>query len=523
MRNRLPFSLDADRPQVRAAFVFFGFLAFFLTYFAQLPWKDALPGNNDVFMGILCGKILLNDIARVFGLAKVGTAMYPASVLPYGETGVGISALFTLFHVLGCSDVVAWYLNLSTLFALNALAAYLFAGRFIKSFAARCFAGFAFTCSNMAFSHLDELYAIFYFIPLLGLNFLVRAFREENPRYLTLAGVLGGLQVYFSFYVFVYQTLLLGTAGLYFWLRPRRRLPVRNIATAVVVYGAVSVPLVFFYVFARLHFNLMTPSIPRFLTNIMSWTYHDMFQALPGNLLYGPSRSMPLTWDLMRHQNLIGLLVTGAALYALSRRGEHRIVFAGMALLGLVLAMGPTLMLGASTAQNVTAAEYYEAFLASGIAPAPLYPFSKFIPLMSFLRVPIRAYVFVLLAVSFLAALTLDILLRRISNRRAALVIVGLFFTFHFIENAPFPLPSYRLGPLLKIPRGYESFMKGKQQAIVLDLPSRFGFKYLNFDPTTFHDPKKFVRADPSAPQLKVIDQSSMSHSDQPLFNYSRT
>lgn len=522
MRKLLPSFPSAEEPRARAAVVFGGFLAFFLIFFAQLPWKDAIPGNNDYFMAILCGKIVINEIAGFLGLAAAGTAMYPASVLPYGETAIGISALFTVFHLLGCSDVVAGYLNLAVLFSLSALAAYVLAGRFVTSFAARCFAGFAFTCSNMAFAHLDEPYAMFYFIPLLVLNYLVRALWEDNARHVTLAAALGGLQVYFSFYVFVYQTVLLACAVLYFHLRAPRRLPVRRIAKASLLYGAVAAPLVLFYLFAKFRFNLMTPTPPQAITMLMSLSLHDLLQALPGNLLYGPSASMPLTWDVVRHQNFIGILALAAALFALFQRGEHRVVFGGMAVVGLVLAAGPMFMRGASTAQNAGLEDYYRAFLASGIAPAPLYPFSKIVPLMSFHRVPVRAYVFVLLAVSFLAAVALDVILRRVRNRRASLLIVAFFFGGHFIENAPFPLPSYPLGPLLEIPSEYKKFMEGKRDAIVLDLPSRFGMLYPNWDPALFSNPRAFVHADPSAPPLTVLDRSSYSLSHLPLFNYSR-
>lgn len=500
-----------------------GYLLFFLALFAQFPLQDALPGNTDTFMAILWGKTQAAALASALGWAAPFTAMYPiTNAMAYGETAVGMGALYVGLTSLGLNDVFAYYAFISLLYALSAFAVYVFAGQFIHSFAARLFAGFAFTCSNVALAHVDEFYALFYFLPLLSLTYLVRAFREDSPRRLTLAAVLGGLQVYFSAYVFIYQTILLALIGLYLWAR-YRRFSVGAVAQSAVVYGLVAAPLVLYYSLNKLDLNIASPFHPEVLPMLMSLTYHDFFQALPGNLLYGKA-GMPLTWDRLRHQNFIGFLVSASALYALvRRRGEHRAVLGLMALAGLLLATGPMLMAGAPTTEIVPTEQFYAAFLQSAKAPAPLYPFYSKIPLMAFHRVPVRAYVLVLLAVAILAAMTLEFVLRHIGRTRAAaLLIVTLFFGVQILENVPFPMRAYKLGPNLRIPDEYAAFLKGKKDLLLLDLPTNLGMAYLNWDYDKFADPKAFVRANPAAPKLEVVDHSSSALSDRDFYHYTR-
>jgi hypothetical protein len=526
---RIANSILAKHPLRQLALVFLAYEAFYLALFFQFPYQDALPGN--VLLAIALPNTYLAKIAAFFGFGSAGTAMFPVSnALAYGEAAPGMSAIYVFFRLLGCNDVFSSYFYNSFVFASTALGTYVFAGLFLRSRAARFFAGFAFTCSNMMFAHIDDSPFIFYLFPLLSLTLLVTYFRgydttDAKSRWLLLAAVLGGVQAWFSVYIYVFQTILLGIIGLYYLYKYRERQGWSSfglISLAILFYGLAAGPVLLFYDLNQHALNIAKPFHTDVLPTLLSWSFHDLFQALPENLLYGRPQSMNLTWDLLKHENLIGILVTVAGVFALWRRGEHRLVLGTTALVGFVFALGPMIMAGAPTTQMVPAEQFYKSFLSSGIAPAPLYPIYKLFPMAAFLRVPVRAYFLVLLALSVLSAVTLDALVGRCSRARTGMLIVGLFFAVHMIENVPFPMRAYPLGPLLKLPDEYAEFVKGKTGAVILDLPSRLDMAYLNWNYELFREPRDFVSFDPSAPVLEVLDRGTTALSYRLLFNYNR-
>jgi hypothetical protein len=479
--------------------------AFFLALFAQFPRQEALPGNCDTLLAIALSNTYFNQLAALAGFGPAGMAMYPAGALMYGEKAPGIALVYSLFKLAGLGDVAAYYLVVTLIFALTGLAVFVFAGLFVRSWGARLFAGFAVACSNVMFTQIDDAVIWFYFFPLLALTYLARAAREDDAAWLRRAAVLGGLQIYFSMYVFVYQTILLTGLSVYILLGRRTTWPRREWLRSALLYAGIAAPLFATYIWAKWRLAIADPWDPFFLIRILSLTLADLYTALPGNLLYGGGGLQ--TWYLTRHQNLIGLLVVAAAAYALVRHREHRLVLGGLALAGLVLALGPELMLTQTTAPGV---------------PAPLYPAYHWLPLAPYLRVPVRAYFLALLALSVLAAVTLDGLLARQARPRARAAILMLFFGVQFIENVPFPFTAYKLEARLKAPPEYAAYLAGHPEALVLDLPSDFHFAYDNWSAEAFADPYAFVAADAGRAPLVVRDVTTVAGSHALVFAYNR-
>lgn len=482
-----------------------GFLGFYLALFAQFPLQGALPGNCDTLLAIALSNTYVSHFTALLGSGPAGMSMYPAGALMYGEKAPGVALVFALFKLVGLGDVTAYYLILTLIFALTALGVFVFAGLFVRTFGARLFAAFAVSCSNLMFTHIDDAVIWFYFFPLFALTYLVRSSRENNAALLRRAAIVGGVQIYFSMYVFVYQTILLGGLGLYFLLRRAQRWSWREFSQGALLYAAVSAPLFATYVWAKLRLNIVDPWDPFFLIRILSLTLADFFYALPGNLLYGGEQLQ--TWYFTRHQNLIGLLVIAAAAYALVRHREHRVVLGGMALAGLLLALGPEVMITHSVEPGV---------------PSLLYPAYHWLPLAPYLRVPVRAYFLVLLALSILAAVTLEALQARQSRPRMAAVVLMLFFGIHFVENVPFPFNAYKLERRLSAPPEYAAYLAGRPDALVVDLPTDFHFEYDNWSYAAFADADAYVAADPNRRPLKVADVSTVANSHADVFAYNR-
>jgi hypothetical protein len=481
------------------------YLAFFLALFAQYPLQGAVPGNCDTLLVISLSNTYITKAAELLGLGAAGHAMYPVeNILAYGESAPASALLFILPKLLlGLNDVYAYYVFITLVFTLTALGTFIFAGLFMTSTGARLFAGFSAACSNMMFSHIDDQVLFLYFIPLVTITVMVRAVEHSRPRWMLWGAALGGLQVYFSLYVFLFQTALLAGLWAYYHLRVAGIQKLGATAKAALCYALVAAPFFIFYILVSTRFNVVSVWDPEVIIRALSLNPSDVLKAVPGNLLYG--RDHLQHWSALRHQNLIGFAVLAAALFAFCLRGRHRPMLGFMALAGVVLALGPDVAEGATA-----------------LAPAPLHYFYQWIPALDYLRVPVRAYFLVVIAVSVLAGVTLQFLLGKSPKSGASALLLVLFFGVQIVENVPFPLRPVKLGPHLEAPAEYMAFFADKHDKLILDLPTGLGLRYDNFKHSVFHDPAAFIYREPGQPQLSALDERMVSVSDRDIYHYNR-
>ena len=101
----------------------------------------------------------------------------------------------------------------------------------------------------------------------------------------------------------------------------------------------------------------------------------------------------------------------------------------------------------------------------------------EMLPITGFLRIPLRGYFLVLLALSIFGARGLEAIADRIQarGRDAALYLVTAALALHLAENVPFPLRVYQTHGLEEIPTAYAEFFRGRSGEVVVDLPSTLG------------------------------------------------
>lgn len=496
-------------PRRLVAFTFY--VLFFGILFLQFPLKDSIPGNCDSWLVISLSNQYLLFLRSLFD-HSVGIAMFP-SPLPfaYGESSPGCAGLFLSFKLFGMNDLWAYYSYTVLIFALTAFSVFNFTRLFSASSLGPLFAGFAFTCSNMMFAHIDDSIIYFWALPLTAAALLFRALNENRARLAVVAFVLGGLQMYFSIYVFIYQSLLLAIIIAYHLRRPECRATLRNTWWAIVLYLALPLPYVAFYLNTLVNLNVIDPFGRHYTAKMTSLMPFDFVAALPENPIYGNIINLPQNWGFVRHRNFIGLLLPALALFGCMRWNSRRALFIAIAVAGIVFAVGPNLMIHPQ-------AKYQP--------PTILYPFYTWIPILSYLRVTNRAYFLVLLSLSVCAGLSIERITTSLFDRKRAAIacsVAVLVFLVHGIENIPVPFKAWNVAKWIDIPADYLSFArKTGTNEVFLDLPTSFTMHFQDDRSWRSADPSRLVNRRPGEPRLSITELSMFTHSWDDLFQYNR-
>lgn len=450
----MPHPWKAFRTRAAAIALFF---AFFSILLSPAPLSGSFLGSVDTLFVPALGDTVANRIVSAVTGEFVGQSMYPADILRYGETAFGTGIVFMAFHFLGASDVVAVYLVQVLLLTLMALATMILVECLTRSFPAAIVAALVFASSNFVWADIDHLPIHFFFFPLLSLTYLIRAAEGGRGRDLFMAGLLGGLQIYFSVQVFAYQCLVLGVFGL-FHLRSLWRLAWKWKMLFVVSYVGLALPLVGFYLHTVLQLHPIDVWPRSANEEIYSLQLMDLVRHLPGKLVDYPfTRVSGGGWKQVAHSAFPGLVAPILALLGLRGMNATKAAFVTVAFLALLFSLGTTLEIGRATFTS------------------PLALFYEYVPLAKYLRVGIRAYSLVLLSLSVLAAYGWVHLSAWLRSRAARLPAIGLLAVLALVaaENISLPVNRFEILPYPAVPHGYVEYFRDQPEALILDLPSR--------------------------------------------------
>ncbi len=502
------------RKPLRLVIVTVGFGAFFAVLFAQFPVAGRLPGNADTWFAIALSNTYASRLADLFGGGPPATALYPGgNPIQFGESSPGVALVYVAIRALGFDDVNAYYLLLCLLFTTTALAVFALARHYTGSDAAAVFAAVAFTCSNFTLANIDDCVIVFFGIAALAAWSFGRFLdRPDRVRPLYAAAVLGGLQVYFSAYVFLLLTIFLGVLMLDGAPILRGRAggstgtapPRRHLLAACGLYLGLSAPFFGFYAATmRAQEFVTTRSFDLLVTSVGSLDPGDLVRALPGNLVHPPGAAYreadsariasylydPETlraafenpdfhtlvrpyaaegdeafWISTRRRAHVGFLLYGLALVSLWYPNRRKRTLVVLFCVGLVTAFGPLITVGGTT------------------IPTPLYPINRWIDFTNLFRVPSRAFFLSLVALSLLAAHAVAHWSRRLAgrHRHMARALPFLLGAALLVENVPVPLMSFAGRQYAEPGASLRGFFHGREAppAVVLHLPSRTGFSY---------------------------------------------
>lgn len=491
-----------------AAFIFY--FLFFALLFIQLPLRHEISGNCDSWLALTYSAHTLEALKSVFTGEETGHAMFPAeNPLAYGESAPGMQILIMFFKVLGLSDAWTNYFFITLLLALTAFGIFVFTGNFTRFFPAQLFAGFCFACSNMVFAHIDDSVIIFFFIPALVLHLIYRYFEENKSKYLIISSILAGLEIYFSFYVFFYQFLMVFV--LYSFLARRSGVKIQSAVKNLFFYSAaafvIALPNFIYYLNTLYRLDFVSVFESFYTAKMASFNLIDMLLVLPDNVIYPDLASrlgIPMNWGFVRHCDFIGLLTLALFVYSLFKwNSEKRLLFVILAAAGVFFACGPVFMFN-----------FKEVFY------SPLYIFYKPLPVLKFLRVAVRAYFIFLFAVSVSAALSLERICGRVKKPH---LVAAAFFVLSFFENTPIPLKGFDAAITEKVPGIYETVKRQNiKRPLILELPAAMNIEFPEEKMRNFGNPRDFVTKNEKNQQLEVNNIGMFVDSWDDIFQYNR-
>lgn len=486
--------------------VLFLFLFFFSVLFISFPLKEKFPGNCDSMIVIAYCELQVERIKSFFTEEPLGTSMYPVEdPVAYGESSPGTQFFYTGLRLTGMSVYWTYFFYLTLMCALNGFGLFLLSGKFLSGKIPRIFSGLLFSCSNMVFAHIDDVIIFFYFPVFLSLFFLFRWADTRKFRDVFISALILGLEVYFSFYVFFYASVLCALSIMFLW--KSKKIPFseafRSFMTVALISAVISMPHVFYHLYTLNSLQFVSPFEAMYTTKMTSLSPLDMLLALPGNRLYGWIMNTPaMNWGFVRHYNFIAPLTFFSALWALYRFKKWRGLFVIWIVAGLLLSIGPYFMFGTKE-----------------LMPSPLIIFYKWIPILRFLRVTARAYFIVLLSFSILAAMTFEYL--TVKFKKYASFFIVAVFTLHFFGNVPIPIHSFDI-PLFYPEKTYDFIRKKKKDAIIADIPTFLKVEYSNFSPGDYKKAADFVHKNSDLPKPEIKNLGMFVDSWDNLFEYNR-
>ena len=166
---------------------------------------------------------------------------------------------------------------------------------------------------------------------------------------------------------------------------------------------------------------------------------------LENNLLYHKLHFdifPPSYWYATRYKTFSGFLILFLAILGLKRFNLFKAQLVAILIIETVFSFGHEIYIGSRT------------FL------TPLGYVSLAFPFLLFFRIPVRAYFWVTLSLSLLAAFGLDNALKKAQKiiGAKAILIIPIFFIIHFLENTPFPMRSFPAQKIM-IPQDYQKFI----------------------------------------------------------------
>ncbi|MEK7355392.1 MAG: hypothetical protein AAB250_03035, partial [Bdellovibrionota bacterium] len=272
------------RPSRRDGLVALGFLVSFLALFIRFPLNGLLPGNVDTVLGIALSNLLAENIRLFFTGGGGPLIFYPVeSFMPYGENCVGLGILYSTLKVFARGDFWAYYLFLSILFTGSAVGVYKLASLFVEDTRVAVLAGVAFTLAGFTLANIDDSNVVFMFFPAMAFYFLERGRREARPGLIHLGLIFSGLQIWFGFYIFVFQALAI---VLYFVTNARSLWPLlkgRHLSRTFLAYLLPALPLICLYLYYHFAVEPVSPyaTYNEYIRQIGSLNWYHFWNVLP--------------------------------------------------------------------------------------------------------------------------------------------------------------------------------------------------------------------------------------------------
>ncbi len=397
-----------------AAFLIF--LTAYLLLFLQFPLNNTIGGTCDSLLSISLSNYFSNLLSSVFSGSEVTSALYPeTNILKFGESAMGLLFLFNFFKILGCSDATSWYFFVVLIMTLNSLGVFLLVYHYTRNFLTSVLGGVFFGFTNFAFVNIDDVHVLFYFFTSLSVILLLRFKESKKTWLLILAGFLCAFQLYFSFYVFVYGSVVFLVFFVHGHFKRFNLHTLKNAFLTIGIYGVVMLPFILIYFQSQRFLDFYLPDTGKW-NDIVSYSYlkiTDFFSIMPNNILYHSDyKASDLLFSFfdIRKSAFTGTLFMSLGLFYMMKHFRTFLPWVIVFILGLLLCTYPYKVLS-----------------------------SNFV-LFQVVRISYRGYLISVLALSVITVLGLNKSLTHVGKTKQMLIL-GTIIIIHLLENVPYPFP----------------------------------------------------------------------------------
>ena len=444
------------------------YFSIFFFLFLPFPIEKSLPGNCDTWLAVALSNTYLKNILTFFTEGEAFRSLYPTkNIFSFGESSPGLGLLFIICKIIFSNDLWAYFLFVVIQFSLTSFAFLLFANIFVNNLWASFLGGLFFCTNHFVFSNIDDTLIIFYFIPFLSLYFLHKSFKTINKNEFIISFLLLGLTPYFSFYLYFYFLVILFIT-FFLYKEDIKEFDYSFVLSSFMISFIISSPLIFFYLQNSSNASFVNPYNLPMVIKSTSLHGSDFFKALPNNLVKIKSHTANFQdpfWALLRRHAWIGLALPTLSVFGwfLSKGKKINKTMILIGLIGLLLSLGPNVYIFGLKIKSPVSILY------------------EWMPLSSFLRVPLRAYFITLIVLCFFSCFSFKFIFESGNrSRKLRAFILILFIAVYFVENIPYPLKKYPSFSLEEPPKYYKLIDKVYRPRVVLNLPSFIRFDFLD-------------------------------------------
>lgn len=430
-----------------------GFLLFFLLLFLQFPVSGSLPGDVDTWFYVSWFNDALQRLAHFISGTTDYYYLYPdVGAYLQSEPSFGSVAMYGIIKLFLHSDLWAYYFFIVLVFTTNAWATYWLGRKLELNLWAAVLAAMIMSACNFSFALMDNQNAIVFAPMILAFAQIVQFLNTGRQKHLYLLALWGGLQIFFSSYIFIYTVTIAIIWMLWnwrIWLNKEHMLAVLKGALLAVVIIS---PYIYFYILSN---NLHEPqdlTIKLKSLEYLSLEPRHFIQPLKNNLIYGRLAEDKNYYGFTFNAASIGLLAYVLAILGLLYKPKYRWPLVITWLVGFFVAIGPYIYWGDSK------------------IPMPLYFVTLVAQKLILVNHTARFYAICVLIVGLLAGYGLMWLNQRLKVKPVWLF-VGVLVVF-LLENVPVPFEKFDSARYMKPEPDYTQWMGTVSGDVVLNLPS---------------------------------------------------
>ncbi len=440
---------------------FFLFLFLFLALFFQFPYHGSLPGHWDTWLHLSLYNYYWDYFKSLISHQDIYYAMWPTQIpyFRYGEMSLLSAMLYWPFKWIIKNDLWAYYIHISSIYALVGFSMYKLSSLFIRNKYLAITGGILLTTSNYYLASIDQVNVISAYPSIFCIYFVIKWEKSKQINHLYLVSLFYGLQIYASGYLFFYLNIVLSIIAIFNWRYLISKEYLKKILVAVIIGITIISPYLYFYLFKSQEPYCFNAGRNTDIVSALSikWAYFS--NSLPYNILYGNSLDRNLLENIKSiNLGFIFPLIAFCSLIFLPASKEKKISMS-LLILFLLLGIGPIIKIF-----NFT-------------FPSPIYNWILDpIHIDKFLRTPVRAFIPILI---ILVLLVLKIL-EQINKRSIVVIIIfGIL-----IENIPYRFQYFDSEKYLSVPDNLLSFTQNmpKNKILLITPTSKMTEKKLNIN-----------------------------------------